>query len=316
MSSDDHRQGELEKKVEEEIERARSELTSVVLAKQREVISRMGEALEKIWKGEKRHSICEELKNRLREEIQRHIISEKTIEYYCKQEWKQPDKAKSGRKGAMSRNKRSSSSVEKTSARMEGTETSQGKQQQQNEQRREEQLDVVAIRNDGSIERTSDDAYDDISWQHREQELLDRLKGKEKEAAYWKEKAEEYEAAAQYYEQEGNGSVAAAEPTSKELATHQQVTSKQTTIPIPQPPCATADKETPTSRGYIEFEFWLPFDSVKEEMQRRFAKDGVAAKVWFGGVVDATTGKVLERWTGRFGEQGGKDDERLDATGP
>ncbi|HEY1247598.1 MAG TPA: hypothetical protein VGE97_01300 [Nitrososphaera sp.] len=56
---------DFEREIEEEIEQARSELRTVILAKQKEVIHRMGEALEKIRQGEERHGICEELKNRL-----------------------------------------------------------------------------------------------------------------------------------------------------------------------------------------------------------------------------------------------------------
>ena len=83
-------ESEFEKSVEEEIEQARSELTTVVLAKQKEVVCRMEEALEKIRKGERRHSICEELKNRLRAEIARRIISERTIEITASQNGRIP----------------------------------------------------------------------------------------------------------------------------------------------------------------------------------------------------------------------------------
>ena len=119
---------DLEREIEKEIEHARSELTTVVLAKQKEIVHRMGEALEKIRKGEKRQGICEELKNRLREEIARRIISEKTIEIYCRPEWKDPQKSMWGKKGATSKNRSSSSSLpaEKLSAPLEIREEGQG----------------------------------------------------------------------------------------------------------------------------------------------------------------------------------------------
>ena len=144
---------DFEREIEEEIEQARSELTTVGLAKQKEVIHRMGEALEKIREGEKRHSICEELKNRLREEIARRIISEKTIENYSKPEWKDPQKSMWGKKGATSKNRSSSSlPAEKLSAPLQRREKTQG-DYDKSEQDRDQS---ILVKTNGSIDCTTD----------------------------------------------------------------------------------------------------------------------------------------------------------------
>jgi hypothetical protein len=50
----------------------------------------------------------------------------------------------------------------------------------------------------------------------------------------------------------------------------------------------------------VEFGFWLSFDELHAEMQRRFEEDGAAARVWIGGVIDtSSTGNVLSKWVGR-----------------
>ena len=143
-------ESEFEKSVEEEIEQARSELTAVVLAKQKEVVCRMGEALEKIRKGERCHSICEELKIRLREEIARRIISERTIEAYCKPEWKDPYKSRAGKKGAISKNRslsaaRLAAPFETTTERLED-ETSENQQEH-----------AIIVNTDGTIDPLAND---------------------------------------------------------------------------------------------------------------------------------------------------------------
>jgi hypothetical protein len=94
-----------EREIQEEIETARVELSTFIPTKQKEVVQRMGTALEKIRQGERRSGICEELKALLAEEIKRKLISEKIIEIYSKAEWKNPIKSASGKKGAESRNR-------------------------------------------------------------------------------------------------------------------------------------------------------------------------------------------------------------------
>ena len=105
-----------EKEIEEELEQIRSEFVSTTLTSQREVVKKMGQALEKVRKGEKaRSGICEEIKNRLREEIERRLISEKTIENHCKPEWKNPIKS-AARKGKSDENLRQESMLAVTAS--------------------------------------------------------------------------------------------------------------------------------------------------------------------------------------------------------
>jgi hypothetical protein len=53
----------------------------------------------------------------------------------------------------------------------------------------------------------------------------------------------------------------------------------------------------------VEFRFWLSFDELHAEMQRRFEKDGAAARIWIGGVIDTSTGNVLSKWVGSDKEE-------------
>jgi hypothetical protein len=238
MSDNDMKpMSDLEKQVEDEIENARSELTTVVLAKQKEVIKRMGEALEKIRDGEKRSSICEELKVRLREEIKRGLISEKTIEAHSEPEWKNPAKSKAGKKGAEAKNKAA-----------ESAEISAAESAQQ---------DAILVRTDGSVEGESA-GNNEGSRTPRGSEPVIRT--------------------------EGSGEAGKEKPASDNGAAREQ-----------SPRAEPGD----TLSNSIEFEFWLSFDALHEEMQKRFTKDGSAAKIWIGGVVDAATGKVLSKWVGR-----------------
>jgi hypothetical protein len=90
-----------EAEIEEQLETIRAKFVSTTLTSQREVVESLGKTLEKIRKDEKaRSGICEEIKHRLREEIERGLISEKSIENHCPAKWKNPQKSKAGKKGA------------------------------------------------------------------------------------------------------------------------------------------------------------------------------------------------------------------------
>ncbi|MGA9151098.1 MAG: hypothetical protein WBZ36_11005, partial [Candidatus Nitrosopolaris sp.] len=73
------------------IEEVKRELRSVFV-KTDEQIKRLGNALKKVVKREE--SICEEIKNALKEEIAEGIISTRTIELHCASEWKHKTKPK------------------------------------------------------------------------------------------------------------------------------------------------------------------------------------------------------------------------------
>lgn len=215
----------LEKEVEEELEEARIQLTSIVLQKQMEVVLKMGQALEKIRRGERRAGICEEIKDRLREEITQGLISTRTIEVYCKPEWKNPAKSRSGRKGAESKKKlllqSSLSAADPAAASAKSTEE-QGenpdvKLEEEEEKKKEK---TILIRTDGSDERPSAKT-NDMDWMLREQELLERLREKDaiiikqQEAAGLKEDA-------QYYKQKAEQSFSIEEIELREAEQKQQ----------------------------------------------------------------------------------------------
>jgi hypothetical protein len=73
------------------IEEVKRELRSVFV-KTDEQIKRLGNALKKVVKREE--SICEEIKNALKEEIAEDVISTRTIELHCPTEWKRKTKPK------------------------------------------------------------------------------------------------------------------------------------------------------------------------------------------------------------------------------
>jgi hypothetical protein len=73
------------------IEDVKRELRSLFV-KTDEQIKKVGNVLKKIVKREE--GICEEIKNALKEEIAEGVISTRTIELYCPQEWKRKTKPK------------------------------------------------------------------------------------------------------------------------------------------------------------------------------------------------------------------------------
>ena len=73
------------------IEEVRRELRSLFV-KTDEQIKKVGNVLKKIVKREE--SICEEIKNALKQEIAEGVISTRTIELYCPPEWKRKTKPK------------------------------------------------------------------------------------------------------------------------------------------------------------------------------------------------------------------------------
>jgi hypothetical protein len=73
------------------IEEVRTELRTILLKRQ-QLIEKLGSAFEKVIAN--RESICEEIKNCLKEEISADIISARTIEQSCRPEWKKKTKPK------------------------------------------------------------------------------------------------------------------------------------------------------------------------------------------------------------------------------
>ena len=255
QSRDRKQQLDFEREVEEEIEKVTSELTSFVLEKEKEVsekqkdvVKRIEAQLERIRKGDRRSSICTEIKERLAEEIARGFISRKTIETSCKPESKNPVKSASGRKGAERKNKAAESAAE-PAAKLE-----LGKEEA-------ERQDAVLIRTNGTVE--TEPAGHESGWKSQKQEPRVQTRGEEQDEA--------------------------GEP----------VTADNATASDPQP----SPNLVKTFVGNVEFEFWLPFETLQEEMRKQFAKEGISARVWLSGVVDAASGRVLSKQVGRNNEQ-------------
>jgi hypothetical protein len=276
MSDNDMtRMSDLEKQVEDEIEKARSQLTTVVLAKQKEVILKMGEALEKIWDGEKRSSICEELKERLREEIAQGIIAKRTVELHCKPQWKRQDKVKFGKKGSEIKKKlaANSAATPKEEAEQVPPPPPQGPTGDT----------TLLVTENGSQERQaheSDDDDSDVDRRHdrHEQEHApmedERLRKLEEEL-----------------KQEKEQKLALVEHNNYLQAQLQQAQHE--------------DRDALGQRNNVDFEFYLLLREVRPYMQLRYkANGGDSAQVWFHGSIDPRTGKVVRASCGRKEEAG------------
>jgi hypothetical protein len=292
MSNDSNKQqlSEFEKEVEKEIEQARFELTSIVLEKQKDVVLRMGKALEKIRKDDRRAGICEELKHRLREEITRGLISTRTIEAYCKPEWKNAAKSRSGRKGAESKKRlllQSSLSAADSAAAI-GMLKEEKDNPDENREEEEDKETTIMVRTDGSAETAASNT-NGVYWKRREQELIEHLKEKDSIILQQQQEMAGLEEEAQYYKQTAEQSVpVASEP--REPLQHQGELPTKTILRY---------QDIEPSKRNLKFEFWLPFNALRIEMDRLYRKHGTAAKIWINGAVDIATGRVLRVNIGR-----------------
>jgi hypothetical protein len=276
MSDNDTKpMSDLEKQVEDEIENARNELATVVLAKQKEVIERMGKALEKIRKGKTRSSICEELKVRLREEIKRKLISEKTIEAHSKTEWKNPAKSNAGKKGAEAKNKAA-----------ESAEISAAESAQQN---------AILVRTDGSSVEGESAGNNEGSRTPRGSEPVIRTEGSG-EAGEEKPASDNGAAREQSPRAEPGDTLSnSIEEKEQKLAPLEHNDYLQA-----QPQAQHEDRDALGQLNVVDFEFYLLLRKVRPYMASIFKTDGGDnAKVWFHGTIDPRTGSVVRASCGR-----------------
>jgi hypothetical protein len=262
MSDNDTKpMSDLEKKVEDEIENARSELTTVVLAKQKEVIRRMGEALEKIRDGEKRSSICEELKERLREEIAQGIIAKRTIEFHCRPQWKRQDKVKLGKKGSEIKKKLAANFAATPKEEAEQVPLPQGPTG-----------DTVLVAANGSQERQAHENDDDRD--------VDRRHRHEQEHAPVDERLRKLEEELKQEKELKSAPLEHNDYLQAQLQAHHE------------------DRDA-LGQLNVDFEFYLLLRDVRPYMASRFKADGDIAKVWFHGTIDPRTGSVVRASYGR-----------------
>jgi hypothetical protein len=81
-----------------EVEQVRQEVSkelSCMFTKKRDSIRKLGATLLKVVSDP--GTICQEIKNQLREEIKQHLISKRDIERYCPREWKNRKKSDAGK---------------------------------------------------------------------------------------------------------------------------------------------------------------------------------------------------------------------------
>ena len=107
---------------------------------------------------------------------------------------------------------------------------------------------------------------------------------------------------AQYYKQKAEQSFAVGENESGEAGQQRQ---QQSAFRVTTTTATSGPEEDEKDFGEhavrnIEFEFWLPFDALRLEMERLFRKDGTEAKIWIHGAINVTTRKVLDVGVGRL----------------
>ena len=141
------------------IDEVRSELKSMLM-KKRKLIEKLGFAFEKVVANAE--SVCEEIKNCLKEEIEKGLISIRTIEQSCLSEWKK-----------------------KTRPKQENEKISFSQSKPDKEEQK--QRKIIALDNHGNpVQDTAENHYSDSSQKvdfrqdeketnHQNDELLDKL---------------------------------------------------------------------------------------------------------------------------------------------
>ncbi len=91
LSEPRNKSEEFQHQLEFAIQQAKNEL-AIVLTKKKKLILNLGEAFERVVSD--KESICEEIKNCLKEEIVNGLISSRLVEHYCLPEWKKKTRPK------------------------------------------------------------------------------------------------------------------------------------------------------------------------------------------------------------------------------
>ncbi|GEM_PF-4496046 len=87
-------------KVLAEIKQEFNDSIRPALEKRKDLVNRLGTAIEKYSRHSiNRNDICKAIKQYLKYEIENELITEKSIERYCPEEWKDQDKIKAGSTG-------------------------------------------------------------------------------------------------------------------------------------------------------------------------------------------------------------------------
>jgi hypothetical protein len=142
MRHDSSTKEQAEKHVLQEIDEAKARFAKNMFDSTRNVVLEIGRALEKIRP--QKSSICQEIKTFLRDEISRHMISERIIEKYSLQEWKSQEFAEFGRKGARQRKKLAEEISASANAQQEVAATEEDEQATASEQEKR-QMDPILL---------------------------------------------------------------------------------------------------------------------------------------------------------------------------
>lgn len=262
------------------------------LTKRSELVLRLGHAYEQVVGDVE--SICEEIKNILHDEIVQKLISRRDIERYCPDEWKRRTKPKndnlsfsldngSRRKNLNHRKIKATTTTEgitvmepfaPASLQLDAAPSATSKQETV------EKFDVTNILPEYNVP-VSGIGYDGLT----SHELLGGIQQLQKEVTYLNERC-------------NNFSQQPIQPRTV-LSECSQCTKYAIQIQELMDDAGTEDVVTPNE---LEFEFSMHFEGVRRYMMPIFEINKGFGEVWFHGILDSRTGKVISVSTGRWSD--------------
>ena len=237
-----------------------------LFGKSGKLIERLGNALKKIVKRER--DICEEIKTRLKDEIAEGIISARTIELHCPEEWKHKTKP-TGKNEKISFSKQVEDKPQQKVAVMQD-----GKSATVTEKEIGTGLDTSSPQPERDAEtgiNINSDTIASMSYNS----LDNSGPGEDKEREDHR-KCKNCEILQQKYEQ-----------LQSKLQGYEEVVRVHTSI-------KTAKELYRSIAGYQQFEFSAPFEPLRQHMNAAFNSNRSMNSVWFTGRFNHKTGEVID----------------------
>jgi hypothetical protein len=260
--------------LDEIIQQVKQEFKSFLI-KRKELVLKLGNAFEKVVANPE--SICEEIKNVLRDEIAEKIISSRNIEMYCLSKWKRKTKPKN----------------EKISF--------------SNKQAKEKQ--PITIDNNGNtVENSPPSANEHLDSNNNENGKLqisnhcERCEILEKKCEILQVKVDDYEDA-----------LKKASPimSADQITTNDDKDSRSNSILKYGKSSEESFKYS--SNRLVDFEVSVPWKTMQRYVSFIY-KSGKPLEVWFNGKIDKITGNVLAVYPGRISERNKIDNEEKSGT--
>ena len=258
--------------IDEIIQQVKQEFKSFLI-KRRELVLKLGNVFEKAVANSE--SICEEIKNALRDEIAEKVISSRNIEMYCPSKWKRKTKPK---------NEILSFS---------------NKQVKENK--------PIAIDNDGNPVENSNSADEHVYINNNDNGKLptsnhcERCEILENRNERLQEKIQDYEDALKA------SSITPADQIvtndDKGSLSNSNLHYEQSSLEINRYP----------SNQVLDFEASVPWKTMQKHLNIIY-KSGKPLEVWFNGKIDKITGNVIASYPGRISERNEIDNEQNSET--